>query len=326
MAVKDHRVLVAGCGSIGKRHAACLYDIGIRQFVFFDPDPERSRELAAKYGGTTVAEYEEGLETDTDSVYLLSPTRLHIPQAVAAVEHGKHVFTEKPLSDSPDGAAELERLAAERGRTVAVGFCFRFHDGVRRLIKTVRSGEIGRTVSVRAMMGEHFPDVRPDYLSTYYVKYSGAFELVHDLDLAMYIAGAEPEEYHGICGSYSGLGFESPDTVELILRFPECSASVHLDFFQSPRTRTLSVLGTEGQAVLEFPSWDEYTLRTYSRKSREWKTETGKTERNDMFRAESENFFAAIEGREAVMCPISEAVRSLKVTYGVQNGCSPTAH
>ena len=198
MAVKDHRVLVAGCGSIGKRHAACLYDIGIRQFVFFDPDPERSRELAAKYGGTTVAEYEEGLETDTDSVYLLSPTRLHIPQAVAAVEHGKHVFTEKPLSDSPEGAAELERLAAERGRTVAVGFCFRFHDGVRRLIKTVRSGEIGRTVSVRAMMGEHFPDVRPDYLSTYYVKYSGAFELVHDLDLAMYIAGAEPEEYHGI--------------------------------------------------------------------------------------------------------------------------------
>ena len=102
MAVKDHGVLVAGCGSIGKRHAACLYDIGIRQFVFFDPDPERSRELAAKYGGTTVAEYEEGLETDTDSVYLLSPTRLHIPQAVAAVEHGKHVFTDKPLSDSPD--------------------------------------------------------------------------------------------------------------------------------------------------------------------------------------------------------------------------------
>ena len=197
---------------------------------------------------------------------------------------------------------------------------------MRRLIKTVRSGEIGRTVSVRAMMGEHFPDVRPDYLSTYYVKYSGAFELVHDLDLAMYIAGAEPEEYHGICGSYSGLGFESPDTVELILRFPECSASVHLDFFQSPRTRTLSVLGTEGQAVLEFPSWDEYTLRTYGRKSGEWKTETGKTERNDMFRAESENFFAAIEGREEVMCPISEAVKSLKVTYGVQNGCSPTAH
>lgn len=61
MAVKDHGVLVAGCGSIGKRHAACLYDIGIRQFVFFDPDPERSRELAAAYGGTTVAEYEEGL-------------------------------------------------------------------------------------------------------------------------------------------------------------------------------------------------------------------------------------------------------------------------
>lgn len=313
MAVKDHKVLLAGCGSIGKRHAECLYDIGVRDFVFFDVDPERSRELAEKFGGTTVSDYAEGLETDADCVYVLSPTRLHVRQAAQAVEKGKHVFMEKPLSTSSDGVDELISLAAERGRVVEVGFCFRFHDGVRALRRKLLDGEIGKLVSIRAMMGEHFPDVRPDYLSTYYVKYSGCFELVHDLDLAIYLAGETPTECSGAFGSFSGLGFESPDTAEMLLKFPGCLANVHLDFFQSPRTRTMTVIGTEGQMVLEFSSWDSYTLRTYTRASGTWRLEEAATARNDMFRAESENFFGVIEGTEENVCPVSEAKKSLAV-------------
>ena len=121
-------------------------------------------------------------------------------------------------------------------------------------------------------MGEYFPDVRPDYLSTYYVKYSGAFELVHDVDLAIYLADSSPLECKGFFGSYSGLGFESPDTVEMVVKFSDCLANIHLDFFQSPRTRTMTVLGTEGQLVLTFSSWDEYELKSYSRKVGKWES------------------------------------------------------
>ena len=313
MAIKDYKVLVAGCGSIGKRHAECLHDIGVEKFVFFDPDPERSEELAKLYGGTTVSSYEEGLDTDADCVYILSPTHLHIPQAKAAAFKFKHIFLEKPLSDSPEGVDELIKLTEEKNVIAEVGFCFRFHDGINELKKRLDKGLIGKTVSIRAMMGEHFPDVRPDYLSTYYVKYSGAFELVHDLDLAIYLANAEPLEYNGIFGSYSELGFESPDTVEMLVKFPQCIANVHLDFFQSPRTRTMTVLGTNGQMILTFSTWDEYELKIFTRDTNAWETITAKTERNDMFRAESLNFFGAIEGKEKNLCPISEAKKSLKV-------------
>lgn len=313
MAIKEHKILIAGCGSIGKRHAECLHDIGVEQFVFYDPDFDSAAELAKIYGGTAVNSYEDGLKTDADCVYILSPTKLHVAQAKSAIELGKHVFMEKPLSDSLDGVDELEALANKKGVVAEVGFCFRFHDGIKELKKHLNSGDIGKIVSIRAMMGEHFPDVRPDYLSTYYVKYSGAFELVHDLDLAIYLAKEEPIDYTGFHGSYSGLGFESPDTVEMLVKFPTCLANVHLDFFQSPRTRTMTILGTEGEMILDFSTWDKYELHIYTRKSGEWKTISAQTERNDMFRAESQNFFGAIEGTEANLCPVSEAKKSLMI-------------
>ena len=313
MAVKDHKVLLVGCGSIGKRHAECLREIGVERFVFFDTDPERSLELANIYGGETVASYEAGLQTDADCVYILSPTKLHVQQAVLAVNAGKHVFLEKPLSDKLDGVYELGELADKKGLVVEVGFCFRFHAGIRELKRRLDGGLIGKTVSIRAMMGEHFPDVRPDYLSTYYVKYSGAFELIHDLDLALYLADSEPTACYGCFGSYSDLGFESPDTVEMLVQFRNCVANVHLDFFQSPRTRTMTVLGTEGQMILTYSSWDEYELRIFTRQTGEWEIINGKTQRNDMFRDESLNFIGAIEGTQENLCPISEAVKSLIV-------------
>jgi len=319
MAVKDHKVFLAGCGSIGKRHAECLRDIGIEQFVFFDPDAARAAELAQTYGGTVVYSYEEGLASDADCVYILSPTQLHIEQAKAAIRLGKHVFIEKPLSDSLEGVDELALLAEEKGVVAEVGFCFRFHAGIRELKRRLDAGTIGKLVSIRAMMGEHFPDVRPDYLSTYYVKYSGAFELVHDLDLALYLANEDPVSASGFFGSHSGLGFESPDTVEMLVQFPDCLANVHLDFFQSPRTRTMTLLGTLGQMILTFSTWDEYELRTYTRAAGQWETVRAATARNDMFRAESLNFFGAIKGTEENLCPIAQAKRSLQVYKAVKS-------
>ena len=313
MAVRDHKIFIVGCGSIGKRHAECLRDIGIEKFVFFDPEHEKAEALASTYGGIAVASYEEGLATDADCVYVLSPTRLHIPQAKAALESDKHVFLEKPLSDSLDGVDELSDLAKEKDLVAEVGFCFRFHDGIRELKRRFDNNEIGKLVSIRATMGEHFPDMRPDYLSTYYVKYSGAFELVHDLDLAIYLAGTDVIDCNGFFGSFSELGFESPDTVEILLRFEKHLANVHLDFFQSPRTRTMTLLGTKGTMVLDFSTWDSFDFSIFTRASGKWESFSKKTARNDMFRAESLNFIGAIEGTEENLCPISEAKKSLAV-------------
>jgi predicted dehydrogenase len=316
MEINDLKILLVGCGSIGKRHAECLNKIGVKNLFYYDTDESKSRELSLSFGGEIVPSFEEGIKK-VDAVYILSPTKLHIQQAMTAVKENKHIFLEKPLSTSLSGVDELENEAKKRGLIVGNAFCFRFHEGIVKLKKAVDGGKVGKVVSIRAMMGEHFPTVRPDYMNTYYVKYSGAFELVHDLDLAIYFAQDEIKEFYGVYGSYADMGFSSPDTVEIVLKFPTCLSSVHLDFFQKPRTRTFTVLGTKGQMALDFADWNSYTLRFYDAQTNEFTSETFKSERNDMFVAESLNFLNAVLGKEEIAVPISEAKKSLSVFCGL---------
>ena len=149
-----------------------------------------------------------------------------------------------------------------------VGLCFRYHKGLLKARQIVDAGRIGRIVSIRALMGEHLPDVRPDYRDLYLAKYNGAFELMHDIDLAIWFAGQEARTVHSIHGRFSDIGIEAPDLVEILLEFPDrCVASVHLDFFQLPRRRQIELMGTRGTITVEFASWNECAISVFDAKA-----------------------------------------------------------
>jgi len=316
---KNIKILLAGCGSIGKRHANVLSTLGVSELIAYDPVEKQLQSLLNEVPGIKPCRsLDEGLEQQPDAVFVLNPTKLHIPTAIQAIKAGCHVFVEKPLSDSLDGIDELEKAEAEYKKKAMVGFCFRYHEGLLKAKEMVKSGEIGRIVSIRALMGEHFPQVRPDYKDTYYAKYSGAFELVHDLDLAIWYAEKDVKRAYGIYGTYSDIGIEAPDTVELILEFEDkCVASVHLDFFQIPRRRKMELIGTEGVITVDFASWDEYTISVFSKRSNKWMDFHGNTTRNDMFIAEDKEFLQAIVEDKPIICNIKEACKSLKVVLSV---------
>lgn len=320
MQISDLKVLVAGCGSIGKRHMEVLQELGVRHLSACDPMERSRQEALEKFPNCTVfADYDEALQTvQPDAVFILTPTKLHLSMAAQAIRAGTHVFIEKPLSNSPEGVEELERLAAEKNRKVMVGFCFRYHDVLRKAKALLEEGSIGRLVSIRALMGEPFFDIHPDYLQMYYSKYSGAFELVHDLDLAIWFAGQDIEEVQSVYGSYSDMGMESPDVIEMLLRFRDrCVANIHLDFFQTPRRRQIDLIGTKGVITVEFASWDEATLSVFSRSDMQWHRETISTRRNDMFRAEDLEFFQCVLENRPVQCTIREALKSLSAIASV---------
>lgn len=321
---QDMKLLIAGCGSIGKRHAGVLSSLGVTDMIAYDPVESQLQSLIKEIPGIKpCSSFEDGLRQSPDAVFVLNPTKLHVPAAIQAINANCHVFIEKPLSDSLDQVDELSRLSVEKNKKVMVGFCFRYHEGLLRAKNIIRSGKIGRIVSVRALMGEHFPEIRPDYKNTYYVKYSGAFELIHDLDLAIWFADQNVKRAFGVYGAFCDIGFEAPDTVELLLEFEDrCAATVHLDFFQRPRRRTIELIGTNGVITVEFASWDEYTLSVYDTGKRAWESSTEKTARNDMFRDEDREFLQAISEDKPILCSIEEARKSLEVVLNVQKGVS----
>jgi predicted dehydrogenase len=315
MEITSLSVLIAGCGSIGRRHARVLRSIGMQDIRICDPDSDQRKALTSEGPvSRKYADFESALRDEPDTVLICTPPELHIPMAIQALNSGAHVLSEKPLSDSLAGVEELEAAIKRSGKVFSVAFCFRHHEGLTLARKHLQEGRIGRLVSLRLCMGEHLPEVRPDYKKLFTLKRGGAFDLTHEIDLACWFADQPFTEVRSLQGACSDLGFSAPDLVELIIGFSDrCIASVHLDLFSLPRRRVTELLGTTGSITVEFASWDRCTVSVYEQKNGEWKREELATERDEMFRREDREFLQAVVSDTPVSCPLSEAVKSQKI-------------
>jgi predicted dehydrogenase len=319
---REMSVLIVGCGSIGKRHARVLKSLDVADLRACDPLPEQRQSLSAESPNVRMYDsYDAGLSDRPDAVLICTPPAMHVPMARQAIQAGCHVLTEKPLSDTVEGIDELEALAVRAGKKVMVALCFRYHEGLIRARKYLDAGRIGRLVSVRALVGEHLPDVRPDYRTLDLALHEGAFELMHDLDLALWYANQPVKKLHCVYGAYSEIGIPAPDVVEILLDFKDrCTASVHLDFFQRPRRRQMELIGTKGVMIVEFARWDRCTVSLYEAASGQWKVEELPTDRDDMFRAEDREFLEAAAQDKPLRCTLAEGRRSVEVVIAARQG------
>lgn len=320
---RDTSVLLLGCGSIGRRHARLLHSLGVRDIRLFDPVPKQAAGVASEVPGTTVEDsIEAALARCPDAVFVLAPPEHHVDLSVRALNAGCHVFCEKPLSYQTRELPRLAETVQRAGRVFMVGLCFRFHPGVRAVYELVHVRRaIGRLVAIRGMVGEHLPSVRPDYRDLFSSRYLGAFDLIHDMDLAIWFAGGAPSRVEAIYGNYSDIDIGAPDLAEVLMDFGgRCLASVHLDFFQIPRRRYLELLGVGGVARIDFGAWDRYTIDVLH-PSREADVHIERTtERDAMFVAEDRQFLTAITAGGNVETDLEQgtlSVRALEAIYRV---------
>ena len=156
------RLLLVGCGSIGKRHAQVLTELGITKLTACDPSEEQCRTMRELLPQVeTVNDYDAALATGQfDAVFILTPTAMHISMAEKALKAGCHVFIEKPLANSSEGVDQLKALAESVNRKVMVGFCFRYHEVLKMAKDLLEKGTIGRLINIRALMGEPFAEIQ----------------------------------------------------------------------------------------------------------------------------------------------------------------------
>jgi predicted dehydrogenase len=290
--------------------------MGVADITACDPSAEQRNGFQALYPSVVLHDnYETALKSRRfDAVYVLTPPHLHIDMIRRGLDQNCHVFVEKPLAYISNGIEALMELAESRNKKVMVGFCFRYHETLVEAKKLLESGTIGRLVSIRALMGEHFPEVQPNYKNMYYSEYFGAFELVHDLDLALWYAGQSIKEVSCVYGTFSDIDIQSPDTVEFLIQFEDrLTASVHLDFFQRPRRRVMELIATHGVITVDFASWEEAVLSFYTADSRKWMTKTIPTRRDDMFRDENACFLNAVLDGSDISCTMREALKTVKI-------------
>ncbi len=150
MKFSEIRSGVVGVGFIGVAHVEALRRLGVDVVGVVGSTPERAIAKAESANLPRVYESVEALVADPaiDVVHIASPNHVHAEQARAALEAGKHVVCEKPLTLRSDEAAELVALAAGSGLVNAVCFNIRFYPLNHQMAAMVREGEVGSPMFV----------------------------------------------------------------------------------------------------------------------------------------------------------------------------------
>ncbi len=130
MASSPLRIGVTGLGHLGSLHVKMLSTAENAVLSsLYDVDAEKTGALAAEYQAQAAPSYEALLE-QVDAVSIAVPTSMHYDVACQAIEAGKHVFLEKPITETVEQARDLNARAAAKGVWVQVGHIERFNPAI----------------------------------------------------------------------------------------------------------------------------------------------------------------------------------------------------
>jgi scyllo-inositol 2-dehydrogenase (NADP+) len=139
------RVGVVGVGKMGLSHLSLLRAHPEVELAAMCDSNGYVLDTLSKYTGLrAVKDYAKLVEDESiDAVVIATPTTSHFAMAKAALENGKHVFCEKPLTLSAADSAALAKIAADRGLTTQVGYHNRFVAAFAEVKRLLGLGAIG---------------------------------------------------------------------------------------------------------------------------------------------------------------------------------------
>lgn len=127
------RVAVIGVGHLGSIQAKLYKEVPEAGLVgIYDIDQEKAQKLAHELGVKAFRSLDE-LWPEVDAVNVVTPTTTHYQIAKEALNQGKHVFIEKPVTEKTMQAEELKNIAQEKNRIIQVGHVERFNPAILSL-------------------------------------------------------------------------------------------------------------------------------------------------------------------------------------------------
>jgi len=232
------RVLQVGAGRWGRNHVRSWQRLGVDLCVY-DVDPAALAQVTAPAVASVVGALE-----GVDAVDVATPGPAHAALVRQALEAGKDVFVEKPLTPRADEAFELDALARERNAILQVGHIFRFAPEAGALKRALEAGLVGRATYAR---GQFAGFKRP--------RLDGGAAIsdgVHWIDLASWLLGAQPQAVQATLRDTLGRGLD--DVALLTLDYGRALVHLEAGYHLPEQRRDFSVMGPEGALVCDFLS------------------------------------------------------------------------
>jgi predicted dehydrogenase len=195
-------VAVVGCGNVATygHLPAVAASPRARLVLAVDADARRAREAAARWGGEAAAyatDYHALLAyPEVDAVIVATPPEVTPAIAIAALDAGKHVLSEKPMARTLEEARAVRAAVERSGRAYQIGFILRYYPLYRRLKEL--APRVGRPCSLRiGVVEEAYNPADTAHLARIQGALSAASAMAHDgahlADLLLWLAeGEEP--------------------------------------------------------------------------------------------------------------------------------------
>jgi len=155
MSEKNIRVLVVGCGNMGASHATAYHNLDGFEICGLVSTGNSKVVLNEKLGGgyELFNNYDEALEaTKPDAVCISTYPDTHEEFAIKAFESNCHVFIEKPLADTVEGAVRVAKAAEKAGKKLVVGYILRYHPSWEKFIEISR--QMGKPLVMRMNLNQ----------------------------------------------------------------------------------------------------------------------------------------------------------------------------
>ncbi|NND70055.1 MAG: Gfo/Idh/MocA family oxidoreductase [Rhodothermales bacterium] len=146
----DFKLGVVGLGGHGQtiQNAIDKAD-GLSIGSVFDLSAEERRRSVDRFGCYEASSFEDLLDHGMiDAIAIATPNHLHLSQVTAALDHGLHVFVEKPIANQVDDGIKMIDAAESRGKVLMVGHHMRFNRASRKAKELLDGGTLGEIVSI----------------------------------------------------------------------------------------------------------------------------------------------------------------------------------
>ena len=307
-------ISLIGVGRMGQFHLNVISQINqINLAGIYDANEDHLNELAQKYNINKFNSIDEAID-NADAVIIASPTIFHFEIAKKAVEKGKHVLVEKPMTETYEQALELASLVKQKNVILQVGHVERFNGAVQELHHIIEKPYL-----IEARRLAPFTPRITDVGVVFDI-------MIHDLDI---VTSLVKKPIVRFSASGKRIRTNNEDIASALLEFEdETIATISASRVTQEKIRTLAISTEEAYFILDYATQD-ITIHRQATSQSNIKTSVGinyKQEsiiervfihRDNPLKLEDEHFANCILGKDKRFVSIEDDVNTIKLTEAI---------
>ena len=307
-------ISLIGVGRMGQFHLNVINQINqINLAGIYDANEDHLNELSQKYNINKFNSIDEAID-NADAVIIASPTIYHFEVAKKAVEKGKHVLVEKPMTETYEQALELESLVKQKNVILQVGHVERFNGAVQELHHIIEKPYL-----IEARRLAPFTPRITDVGVVFDI-------MIHDLDI---VTSLVKKPIVRFSASGKRIRTNNEDIASALLEFEdETIATISASRVTQEKIRTLAISTEEAYFILDYATQD-ITIHRQATSQSNIKTSVGinyKQEsiiervfihRDNPLKLEDEHFANCILGKDKRFVSIEDDVNTIKLTEAI---------